>query len=48
MKEKPKTQTIPTGHEIPVPKREDVLDNLKKVAKPAEEEESSDSETREE
>jgi len=41
-------QTTPTGHEIPVPKREDVLGNLKKVAKPVEEKESADGEAREE
>jgi hypothetical protein len=29
-------QTTPTGVEIPVPKREDVLRDLKKVAPPAE------------
>ena len=31
---KKKTQKTPKGHEIPVPTREDVLRDLKKVAKP--------------
>ncbi len=37
MADKPKerTQTTPRGVEIPVPKREDVLRDLKKVAPPA-------------
>ncbi len=51
MKDEDKKQTTPTGHEIPIPKREDVLADMKKVAKPVEEveeDESSDSETREE
>jgi hypothetical protein len=30
------TQTTPKGLEIPVPKREDVLDALGKIAKPPE------------
>jgi len=31
---KPRTQTTPKGAEIPVPKRKDVLRDLRKVAKP--------------
>lgn len=48
MSDKDEKQTTPTGHEIPIPKREEVLNDLKKVAKPVDPAESPDSETREE
>jgi hypothetical protein len=34
-KEKPPKQRTAKGHEIPVPKREDFLRDLKKAAKPS-------------
>ncbi|MEE9202309.1 MAG: hypothetical protein V3U31_03845 [Dehalococcoidia bacterium] len=36
MDKKTKTQKTPTGYEIPVPTREEVMRDLAKVAKPAE------------
>ena len=41
--EKTKRQKTPKGHEIPVPKKGEFLDNLKKASKPSPPEKESDS-----
>ena len=41
-KRKEKTQKTPTGHEIPVPKKGEFFDNLKKASKPSPPEKKSD------
>lgn len=43
-KEKP-TQKTETGHEIPVPKKGEFFDNLKKASKPPPPEKESDADT---
>ena len=40
MPKKKATQKTPKGHEIPVPRREDFLDDLKKAASPSPEKDS--------
>lgn len=43
-----KKQQTPTGHEIPVPKKGEFFDNLKKASEPEKKDEQSESDENEE